>query len=794
MSDRRGNSISSGIRSENRGEREPPDDPRVAAIAEEFQAQLEQGLHPDPEEYAQRYPELSGTLKCCLESLAALCTAFPQRQSAGQNEVDSHPHPGVEPQRNPLGDFQIVRELGRGGMGVVYEAQQLSLGRRVALKVLPFAATFDARQLQRFKNEAQAAALLHHTHIVPIYAVGCERGVHFYAMEFIEGQSLAVVIQQLRERAGLKRSRNGGGDNPASSRAEGGIAQGAGECATRHRQSASGGNVADNLLRSTMVASSALTSGTSPASTGYFRKIARLMIQAAEALDHAHQRGVIHRDIKPGNLLMDAAGSLWVTDFGLAQFQADTGLTRPGDLLGTFRYMSPEQTMGQRTMLDHRTDVYSLGATFYELLTLEPVFEGETRQELLYQILHSEPRAPRQINRAIPVEMETIVLKALSKNAADRYATAADLAADLQRYLDDQPILARRPSMIDRLRKWSRRHPSVVVASVLLLIVLAVALLISNRLISREQARTAEALERVSQEQAKAAAALIRAEARASEAEERFQQARRAVNMLIEVGEKELVNDHMIREERLRLLRASLNYYQDFIRQREAAAGWPSDLAAVQERVRANLDKLSVLEQEHKLFDHEMGMLLLWSPLVLDDLGLVADARASVVVMRERWAKDWKAAAAQTAGANEETRRRRYAELASYYGLRLAECLSPRQQSRIRQISIQIGALFQMKGPEVVRMLELPRHEPACLRPVDKNAIEGLSDTFNSLRLAFPNMDLANPSIEDAVVILTKFLTRDWSGHAGPTLTRFRELLSAEEAARARLALPPSSE
>src|SRR5262249_36251756 len=157
---------------------------------------------------------------------------------------------------------------------------------------------------------------------------------------------------------------------------------------------------------------------------------------------------------------------------------------RSGDLLGTFRYMSPEQTSGQRAVLDHRTDIYSLGATFYELLALAPVFDGETRQELLYQILHHEPRPPRLRNRAIPPELETIVLKALSKSPADRYGTAAEFAADVQRYLDDQPIRARRPSLVDQARKWSRRHPSLVVASLMLLLIVAVALFVSNRLIA----------------------------------------------------------------------------------------------------------------------------------------------------------------------------------------------------------------------------------------------------------------------------------------------------------------------
>ncbi|HJT33478.1 MAG TPA: serine/threonine-protein kinase, partial [Pirellulales bacterium] len=400
------------------------DDPRVLAVVQEYLGQLEQGLTPDREAYLGRHPELAAAIAQCLDGLELVRSASPCVKShtsdhpLGDRFTTDRAGSEASPEFAPraLGDFQIVRELGRGGMGVVYEAVQLSLGRRVALKVLPFAATFDARQLQRFKNEAQAAALLHHTNIVPVYAVGSDRGVHFYAMQLIEGQSLAVLLRQLREQAGL----------PPPGAADGKSKSAAADALTRTQQTA--GDVAatdaylggivpvekppptSSIARSTAGASLNMTTRAPRGGETYFQKSARLMLQAAEALDHAHQLGVVHRDIKPANLLVNAAGALWVADFGLAQFQADTGLTRTGDMLGTFRYMSPELASGQRTAVDHRTDIYSLGATFYELLTLEPVFGGETRQELLYQILHGEPRPPRALNRGIPVELETIVL------------------------------------------------------------------------------------------------------------------------------------------------------------------------------------------------------------------------------------------------------------------------------------------------------------------------------------------------------------------------------------------------
>ena len=288
----------------------------------------------------------------------------------------------ANPAANPLGDFQIVREIGRGGMGIVYEAIQLSLGRRVAMKVLPFAATFDAKQLQRFRQEAQAAAQLHHTNIVPVYAMGCERGIHFYAMQLIEGQSLDVVMRPTANRRAWARDR---GRQPIRRRwagPESSASRSIRRPAIDSHRAGRCTKLLDFLRRFVPTRSTGFrrifprfTAGDG----GPFRFAARSMAQAAEALEYAHQQGIIHRDIKPANLLIDVRGNVWITDFGLAHFRVDSGLTQTGDLLGTVRYMSPEQASGQRVVLDHRTDVYSLGATFYEVLTLQPVFARQTR-------------------------------------------------------------------------------------------------------------------------------------------------------------------------------------------------------------------------------------------------------------------------------------------------------------------------------------------------------------------------------------------------------------------------------
>jgi RNA polymerase sigma-70 factor (subfamily 1) len=332
-------------------------DSLVGRVADEFLRRQEAGERPDVEEYVARHPEAADLLRKVLASLRVL-----DHSLAGAAEV-----PGEAGAVGTLGDYRIIREVGRGGMGIVYEAEQVSLGRRVALKVLPFAATMDPRHLQRFHNEARAAAGLHHTNIVPVYGVGSERGVHYYAMQFIDGRTLADVIAQPR---GVPSA-----DVPT----------------TAETPAAASAPTAPPAAQTTSAA---------PRDVAYFRQVAEWGVQAAEALDCAHQMGVVHRDVKPANLLVDAVGRLWVTDFGLAQVQSDTRLTMTGDLVGTLRYMSPEQALAKRVVIDHRTDIYSLGATLYELLTLQPAFTGSDGQELLRQIAFEEPTRLRRINKA----------------------------------------------------------------------------------------------------------------------------------------------------------------------------------------------------------------------------------------------------------------------------------------------------------------------------------------------------------------------------------------------------------
>jgi serine/threonine protein kinase len=373
-----------------------------------------------------------------------------------------------------LGDFAIVRELGRGGMGVVYEARQVSLNRQVALKVLSGGLGLTSKAVQRFHREAEAAAKLHHTNIVPVYATGEEQGTHFYAMELIDGASLDRVIRQLRAGPGSDKptgtaSGNDGGLSPDLAQT-GPYVEGASTSGATGGQSAS-----------------SLGSG-----TGYFDTVARMVADVADALEYAHREGVIHRDMKPSNLLLSPAGRLSVTDFGLARLLEQPGMTMTGEFVGTPAYMSPEQITAGRAPLDHRTDIYSLGATLYELLALHPPFPGERREQVLAQILHKEPKAPRKVNPKVPVDLETICLKAMEKDPDRRYQTAWQMAEDLRRYVNRFAISARRAGPVQRLVKWLRRRPAVAASLGCLLIAVAVALAFAYRAHRAEQERLIE--------------------------------------------------------------------------------------------------------------------------------------------------------------------------------------------------------------------------------------------------------------------------------------------------------------
>src|SRR6185295_13041000 len=299
--------------------------------------------------------------------------------------------------------------------------------------------------------------------------------------------------------------------------------------------------------------------------------------------------GVVHRDIKPGNLLLDTAGNLWVADFGLARCQTDVGLTLTGDLVGTLRYMSPEQALARRAVVDHRTDIYALGATLYELLTLEPLLAGHDRHELLQQIAVDEPVSPRSLNDAIPVDLETIVLKAASKAAEDRYSTAQEFADDLRRFLDDKPILAKPPTLWEKAGRWSRRHRTAVLSAVALLLVAVIGLATATALVLRKERETQLA---------------YRAEAQQRKlAEENFQQARQMLDFFTQVSAEEMADKPGVQAVRKKLLEAALEYYEDFIEQSDDDPSVHAALAASRLRVANILGEIGSRPDEREALE-----------------------------------------------------------------------------------------------------------------------------------------------------------------------------------------------
>ena len=467
-------------------------DDLLGELAEEYAQRMRDGEKPDIEEYARRYPAIADVIRQVLPALNVM-GILPVEESSPATRSDEPPE--------ALGDFRILRELGRGGMGIVYEAEQISLSRSVALKVLPFASVLDDRQVQRFKNEALAAAQLNHPHIIDVYGVGCERSVHYFAMRLIEGETLAGVISQLSKLRGDSESPAEESMSQAAlsvlSGTDGGRADPLAATFIGGKDSEEASSAKNRLARSpsSTAPMAALSTDGTVHHRAFFRSVARIGAEVAGAIDYAHQEGIIHRDIKPANIMLDAAGKAWVADFGLARVNDDLNLTMTGDLLGTIRYMSPEQALAKRVVIDHRTDIYSLGVTLYELVTQQPAFPQTDRQELLQRIGVENPTVPRRLNPAIPVALETIILKAIAKNPADRYETAKQMADDLQRFLNEQPIRARRPPISTRLHLWTRRHPVVTVSSavagiVALLGLAAVALLTARH--ERSARETAE--------------------------------------------------------------------------------------------------------------------------------------------------------------------------------------------------------------------------------------------------------------------------------------------------------------
>ncbi|MCA9216586.1 MAG: protein kinase [Planctomycetales bacterium] len=460
-------------------------DDLLGQVVDEFFEAVAIGKKPDISEYLERYPEIADLLKVAIPAMLAA-------EDAALEPKDL-PLPDSHETTKQLGDFRILRQIGRGGMGIVYEAEQISMKRRVALKVLPLAGLIDGAAIRRFQNEVRAVAALNHPNIVPVYMVGEERGVHYFAMQLILGRSLSEVISSLRAVRDEGHQFNGSSISQVTSRGKSSD-RGNSECEPATDSIGSAGR-RKGEVEEALETSIAAQSSTIPHSSRreYYRSVVALGIQAATALQHAHDEGIIHRDIKPANLLLDGKAKLYLTDFGLARIESDAGVTMTGDLIGTLRYMAPEQALAKRVVVDHRADIYGLAVTLYELLTLRPAYLAEDRQQLLSQIAFEEPTKLRRIDPDIPPELETIIHKAMSKSMRQRYASAQELADDLRAHLDNRPIKAKPPTTSEIVLKWTRRNPAITWATIVTLTLTTILLGASTVLISKQLKRTSAA-------------------------------------------------------------------------------------------------------------------------------------------------------------------------------------------------------------------------------------------------------------------------------------------------------------
>ena len=375
-----------------------PDEQRLAEVLDRYVSDRRDGKAVSHDELIQRHPSLAMELRECLPSVDFL---------------DS-PSSDVNPELvKSLAEFEIIETIGRGGMGIVYRARQKSLDREVALKVMRVGFA-DEEAMERFSREAMLTAALHHTNIVPIHAVGHADGVHFYAMQLIEGQSLAHVAASLRDTDGLSASE-------------------------RHTYMGADDSLSVSERRTYM-------------------DIIGWGLQAAEALAHAHSRGVIHRDVKPSNLILDEGDRVWLTDFGLAKRMDDVNATITSAILGTPRYMSPEQASGVANPVDHRTDIYSLGATLYELLTGQPVFDGDSPLKIIDSIRRDEIARARDVRTDLPRDIDAVVMKCLERRPSDRYDSTEHLASDLRAITEDRPVSVKPPSVIAQFARKAETH------------------------------------------------------------------------------------------------------------------------------------------------------------------------------------------------------------------------------------------------------------------------------------------------------------------------------------------------
>jgi len=423
----------------------------LECLAAEFVERLRHGEPVSVDDYAQRHPHLADAIRELLPTVAAMEGLRLYRE---QQPVES---PAVvEPRLKQLGDFRIIREIGRGGMGIVYEAEQESLRRRVAVKVLSPRLLSNVKHVDRFRVEAQTAARLHHTNIVQVFGFGEHNSLRYYVLQLIEGAGL----DRLLDRGELTVSQQDASLFDATKLAAGQVDPIQIDTGRAVRD-ATVSHASELDLRAIDI----------PAELPErIRWAAQVGVQVAGALQYAHEQGVLHRDIKPGNLLVDGHGTVRVTDFGLATALAADQRAADTEIVGTFRYMAPEQFQSR---CDTRTDVYSLGVTLYELVIGVPAFTERDRTKLITRIRQGELPRLRDREPRVPRDLDAIIARATAADPRKRYRSAGEFGADLQRFLEGACVRARPLSPVGRLHRWSRRNPALAVLSACLASLLA---------------------------------------------------------------------------------------------------------------------------------------------------------------------------------------------------------------------------------------------------------------------------------------------------------------------------------
>jgi len=397
------------------------------AVQQFINAQLA-GQEPDLDEFVKDYPGLEDQIRRRISSLGEIDSLFANLMD-GQDDDFSETIAGNELIGKRLGDFEILSLIGTGGMGAVFLARQISLDREVALKVISDVGGIRSKSLERFRREAKVLAKISHSNIVPIYEVGEQGPYSYFAMGYIQGVSLDKILTSIR---------NAPPDEKASK-----VMQ---KCLKSY------GCIYSDSLGDAEGAKRA------EIDTDYIITVSKMVISIATALEYAHDKGILHRDIKPSNILIDTNGTAKIVDFGLAKVETQQSITISGEFFGTPSYVSPEQVRKPETV-DRRSDMYSLAATFYECLTLRPPFEGDTVDETLMRVISREAVPPKKYCSRLSADFNTVLLKALEKLPSERYPTASEFAAEIQRILDFKPISAKRPSITRRAYKTFRRRP-----------------------------------------------------------------------------------------------------------------------------------------------------------------------------------------------------------------------------------------------------------------------------------------------------------------------------------------------